>query len=113
MTATGVDVGPVVTRVGGARVDDHSHKLVLPASFLIWPCLTIIRAGSYRLDLCSLVSLSGFILLVFLVESALTLHDIVESVGGEVEVRGELEVAVDLIISEGVEVEDDTLEMDH
>jgi hypothetical protein len=55
--------------------------------------------------------LPGVVTTCLLVESVLVAHDLVERVGLEIKVIGELKQRVDLIVAEGVKVKDDSLKM--
>ena len=108
MSATGVYQGPVVASISSTRVDSHTYQLVLPAVVLLGPRLVVIHGG-LLLGIRPLIS--GGLILVFLLLllAALLAHDLVEGVGLQVEDRGEFEERVDLVVAEGVEVEDDAL----
>lgn len=105
MATTRVDQRPVVASISSTRVDSHTNQLVLPAVVLFGPRLVVIRGG-LLLGIRPLIS-GGLILVFFLLLlPALLAHDLVEGVGFQVEDRGELEERVDLVVAEGVEIED-------
>jgi hypothetical protein len=86
-------------------VDSHTYQLVLPAVVLLRPRLVVI-CGGLLLGIRPLIS--GGLILVFLLLllPPLLAHDLVEGVGFQVEDRGEFEERVDLVVAEGVEIED-------
>ena len=92
-------------------MDSHTNQFVLPAVVFLW------HFGVLILFLLFLLFTVVSTALVFLscisccVESILFAHNIIERVRLEVKMCGELKKRVDLIVSEGVEIEDNALQM--
>ena len=105
MATTRVNQGPVVTSISSTRVDSNAYQLVLPAVVLFRPRLVVIRGG-LLLGIRPLISCGFILVFLLLLLPALLAHDLVEGVGFQVEDRGEFEERVDLVVAEGVEIED-------
>ena len=96
-----------MARVGCTGVHSHTHQLILPAVVLLWHLLIFIL----RYFSCGTALVFILITSRFLVETVFFPHDLIERVRLQVEVSGEFKQIVDLVISESIEVEDDTLKV--